>query len=208
MSRSNSAESPYHHGDLRNTLIKAGVQMLADVGEGGMSMRKLAKTAGVSHNAPYMHFADKEALLAAIAEEGFLIMGRQIEEAINGAGQEWQAQLHGGCNAYVRFALDYPNHFNVMFRGYPHEKYAALHQISMGSLAVLGRVVAQGQASGHLIQRDIREMATQIWFMLHGISTILVGHTIPLTIVGDRTTEEVVSGSIQALLDGLANNSN
>ncbi len=69
----------YHHGDLKNALIKAGVEILAKDGVSGLSLRKVALRAGVSHSAPYSHFADKQALIAAISTEGF----RQLYEKVS-----------------------------------------------------------------------------------------------------------------------------
>ena len=65
------AESNYHHGDLKNALIQAGVKILSKEGISGLSLRKVARQAGVSHAAPYAHFADKQALIAAISTEGY-----------------------------------------------------------------------------------------------------------------------------------------
>src|SRR5215467_12607566 len=71
----------YHHGDLRAALIRAGLAILAEEGVQALTLRAAARRAGVSHNAPYRHFADKEALLAAIAEEGFIDLAARVEEA-------------------------------------------------------------------------------------------------------------------------------
>ncbi|MBI3152701.1 MAG: TetR/AcrR family transcriptional regulator, partial [Chloroflexi bacterium] len=96
----------YHHGDLKNALIKAGVEILAKDGVSGLSLRKVAMRAGVSHAAPYSHFADKQALIAAISTEGF----RQLYERVSGVAEEYksqpQKQLVEAAWAYVQFALD------------------------------------------------------------------------------------------------------
>src|SRR5687767_2459609 len=101
----------YHHGDLKNALINAGVDILAKDGVGGLSLRKVALKAGVSHSAPYAHFADKQALIAAISTEGF----RQLYENINTAAQKYKdqptKQLAEVGWAYVQFALDERDRF-------------------------------------------------------------------------------------------------
>jgi AcrR family transcriptional regulator len=74
--------SKYHHGDLRGVLIAVATELLAEEGVHTLSLRKIAQKAGVSHNAPYMHFADKEAVLAAIAEEGFRLLSETVREAM------------------------------------------------------------------------------------------------------------------------------
>lgn len=206
MSISSSAGDTYHHGDLRNALIEAGVKMLETDGAQGLSMRKLAKQAGVSHNAPYMHFADKEALLAAIAEEGFHILAAAVSDAIARAGDDWQQQLLAGSWAYVDFALAHPNHLQVMFREYDPEKYPSLYAASIGSLELLRALIEQGQLSELVISGDSQELATFIWSLLHGVSTILAGRKLPPTVMGTRTPEELVRAYVGLLYRGVGTN--
>jgi AcrR family transcriptional regulator len=78
----------YHHSDLINALIQAGVEILAEDGVSGLSLRKVALKAGVSHSAPYAHFMDKQALIAAISTEGF----RQLYERVSGVTEKYQSQ--------------------------------------------------------------------------------------------------------------------
>src|SRR5512145_253894 len=107
----------YHHGDLKNALIKAGVEILAKDGVSGLSLRKVAGRAGVSHTAPYSHFTDKQSLIAAISTEGF----RQLYERASAVAEEYKAkpstQLIEVAWAYVQFALDDRDRFKVMFSG-------------------------------------------------------------------------------------------
>ena len=203
MSRSNLKKTHYHHGDLRNALITAGLEMLETEGEQGISMRKLAKAAGVSHNAPYMHFADKEALLVAIAEEGFTILSQRVSDAIEAAGENWHERLHDGCWAYVQFALEHPSHLNVMFRSYDLEKYPSYYEVSAGSLELLRELVEAGQLSELVIRGDSKQIATLIWSLLHGVSTILAGRKMPPVVMGDRTPQELVHGFVELLYSGL-----
>ena len=76
-----SNKKSYHHGDLKNALIKAGIEILAQEGVGELSLRKVAQKAGVSHTAPYAHFTDKQALIAAISTEGFRLLHGQVAAA-------------------------------------------------------------------------------------------------------------------------------
>ena len=204
MSRSNVKNTPYHHGDLRNTLIKTGVKMLGEQGEQGISMRKLAKEAGVSHNAPYMHFADKEALLVAIAEEGFAILSQRVSEAIAAPGNSWHERLHDGCWAYVQFALEHPSHLNVMFRPYDLEKYPSYYEVSSRALEILQDMVNAGQHSENVIRGDSKEIATMLWSLLHGVSTIMTGRKMPPKVMGDLKPEELVHRFVELVYSGLA----
>src|SRR5690349_3579164 len=100
--------STYHHGDLRPALLKAAGRVLEKEGPAALSLRELARRAGVSHNAPYRHFADREALLAALAADGFRMLGEVLGVA---------SSRHRG-EAYVRFALEHPQLFRLMFGGH------------------------------------------------------------------------------------------
>ena len=100
-------EKPYHHGDLRRVLLDAAVAAIAERGAAALSLRDLARRAGVSHAAPTHHFRDKAGLLTAVAAEGFALLGTALAEADDFAAT--------GV-AYVRFATTHPGHFAVMFR--------------------------------------------------------------------------------------------
>lgn len=203
MSPTKPKDDTYHHGDLRNALIAAGVQMLETEGAQGLSLRKLAKQAGVSHNAPYMHFADKEALLAAIAEEGFHILTNAVRSAVDSADDDWRQQLSAGCWAYVRFALEHPSHLQVMFIGYEPQKYPSLYATSTGALAVLSDLIRRGQAQGKVVDGDSHYLATFVWSLLHGVATILAGRKMPPTVMGRVTPEELVRSYVAQLIRGL-----
>lgn len=97
----------YHHGDLRAAVLSAAWKLIEKEGVVRLSVREAARRAGVSHNAPYRHFADREALLAALVAEGFELLNHVLE---NRAGRELG-------EAYVAFALEHPERFRLMFSG-------------------------------------------------------------------------------------------
>lgn len=101
-------QRPYHHGDLRRALLTAAVEMIAERGPGQVSLRDLARRAGVSHAAPTHHFKDKTGLFTAIAAEGFQLLGDSLAEAK-------PSDLRDMGRRYVAFAIRYPAHFSVMF---------------------------------------------------------------------------------------------
>ena len=142
----------YHHGDLRAAVVSAAWKMIEKEGVEGLSLREAARRAGVSHNAPYRHFADRDALLAALVAEGFA----QLERALEGrAGRELG-------EAYVTFALANPQRFRLMFSG--ARTSAALHTRFARSFAHLG---ADGAAAA----------GAAAWSLVHGLaSLILEGH--------------------------------
>src|ERR1051326_1003237 len=107
----------YHHGDLKNALIKTGIEILAKEGIEGLSLRKVAQRAGVSHNAPYSHFPDKQSLIAAISTEGFYQLYTELDATILAYPKNPKNQLQQGALAYVQFALNITDTFKIMFSG-------------------------------------------------------------------------------------------
>jgi AcrR family transcriptional regulator len=195
----------YHHGDLRNVLIQVATELLAVEGTHGLSLRKMAQKAGVSHNAPYMHFPDKEAVLAAIAEAGFRLLEIEVEAAIDRSDrQDTRQQLIAASNAYVRFAMARPNHLQVMFDPYDPVKYPDLFAASTASLNRLFELVKSGRENGTLIAGDPHAMTKAIWSMVHGIASISIAYKTTMILSEDDSNEDVVSVFINYLLDGIA----
>src|SRR3954447_22016145 len=108
---------PYHHGNLRSTLLEAAERTLAAGGVAALSLRELARQVGVSHAAPRRHFAHKQALLDALAEDGFERLGRGLRAAMEPAGATFDAQLRAFARAYVRFATEHGPLLELMFAG-------------------------------------------------------------------------------------------
>ncbi|GAB4589080.1 TetR/AcrR family transcriptional regulator [Nocardia sp. IFM 10818] len=102
------AKTGYHHGDLRATILAAAADQIATEGVDTLSLRGLARRAGVSHAAPAHHFGDRAGLLTALAVDGFGLLATRLEAA---AGDFREVAV-----AYISFALHYPGHFEVMFR--------------------------------------------------------------------------------------------
>src|SRR5258708_31810533 len=97
-------DRPYHHGRLRAELLAEAERTLREQGIEALSLRDLARQAGVSHAAPRRHFADRQALLDALAEAGFTRLGDEVRAAIDDAGEDYEARLRAAVTAYVRFA--------------------------------------------------------------------------------------------------------
>jgi AcrR family transcriptional regulator len=195
--------SKYHHGNLRKALIEIATDLLAEGGVQSLSLRKIALKAGVSHNAPYMHFTDKEAILVAIAEEGFRILAVDVESAISQTGHNTREQLIAASQAYVRFALGHPDQLQVMFRSVDHTKYPSLVETSQASLKRLFDLVKSGQENGELNSGDTQAMTKAIWAMVHGISAISITYKTSI-MPSLKSSEETTSMFVSFLLDGLA----
>lgn len=166
-------KSGYHHGDLRRALLGAAISLLAEHGAADLSLREVARRAGVSYSAPYHHFADKSALLAAVAREGFEGLVAALEANAHGH-RTLRKELTAMAKAYVAFALASPAHYRVMFL--PEVKHSmeaeALHVVADQAFDLLaGRV---GHARKGEPAQAHQEIATTVWAALHGLSLLAI----------------------------------
>lgn len=189
----------YHHGDLRRALITAALALLQNKDARSLSLREVAREAGVSHTAPYRHFADKAALLAAIAQEGFSEFGRYLNVALT-PGQPVKSLKDTGV-AYVRYALDHPTHFRVMFSSFPPDEptNSELYIVSKSTFQILVNVIKSGQAAGVMKAGDPDALALEKWAMVHGLAMLLLDEMLPVTgnsaadLVESLVTENITS---------------
>ena len=186
-------ERPYHHGDLRAALLEHAGRILRTEGLEALTLRAVARAAGVSQTAPYRHFADRRALMGAIAADGFRELSRAMGEAMaQGAGREG---FKGIAFAYVRFARANPALYRVMF-GPEVANTADLPELATTSRASLAFVQAgleQLQRAGLVNEGDAAIMAIDLWAALHGlVSLILDGQA------------ETVTADIDALVESMA----
>ena len=112
------AKAKYHHGDLKNAIIKAAITLIKKKGAASISLREVSKKAGVSHAAPYRHFNNKNDLLAAIAQKGFNKLKKQISQAEHQHVNDPKKQLTEAGAAYVELAVNSPAITQLMFGGY------------------------------------------------------------------------------------------
>jgi AcrR family transcriptional regulator len=140
------AERPYHHGNLRAALLAEAEQAVRDQGIDQLSLRDLARQAGVSHAAPRRHFADRQALLDALAEVGYLRLADQVRRAIDTAGDDYEARLRAAANAYVRFATHDAALLELMYAVKRSEHSAALDEAFGRLFSTFDDLIRQGQA--------------------------------------------------------------
>ena len=201
-------KKPYHHGDLRNTLIKTGLKILSKDGANALSLRKVAKKAKVSHAAPYRHFCDKETLIAAIAEEGFRKLSKRMEEyaaTIPDKPDDPFDKLVKLGRAYIQFALDNPDHYQVMFGGFIEKKdaYPELKSTSEKSFEQFVNIVQTFQNNGYIVNDNPIQLAMCIFSMVHGLAMLLIEKKIDPVEFEFTTIDQIVHKSIKVLYDGL-----
>ena len=192
----------YHHGDLKNALIKAGVEILAKEGVGGLSLRKVAQRAGVSHSAPYAHFPDKQSLIAAISTEGFNQLYNELEAAIYPHAKSPKKQLVEGAQVYVRFALKNSDTFKIMFSGVLEKEkdYPSFVEISSKTFKLVVEVVQACQHAGFLPTAPANLMAVSVWGQVHGIVSLALEGQISHTLLEKKNIESIVSFAMERAL--------
>lgn len=175
------AKKTYHHGDLRQALLTAALELLKVKDAKSISLREVARAAGVSHTAPYRHFEDKAALLAAIAQEGFIEFGNYLKSAVEAAQAKPIESLQATGVAYVRYALDHPTHFRVMFGSFPADEPtdSELYCVSKSTFQILVDIIKDGQAAGLMRLGDPELLALGKWSMVHGLAMLLLDGMIP-----------------------------
>ncbi len=190
------ATRTYHHGNLRAALLDRAERTLSERGVAGLSLRELARDVGVSHAAPRRHFADRQALLDALAEEGFARLGREMEEAIAGAGPAWRDQLGAFATSYVRFATEHAALLELMFAG-KHSADPVREAADRAFAAPLALFVA-GQAQGEIEGGDPERGGTVALATLQGIASLANNG-----MLGDAPLDEVLAEALDRLLLGL-----
>ena len=151
--------APYHHGDLRRALIDTALAMVTEEGAWNFTLREVARRAGVSQAAPYNHFEDKSALLAEVAALGFQSLRQTMDAAARGQPRSGRQALAGVGAAYVRFGVEHPAHYRLMFGAELADKarHPTLQAASDAAFAVLTGVLERGQASGQVRRGAVRD---------------------------------------------------
>ena len=164
----------YHHGSLRESLVEAALDIIATAGIDGLSLRDVARQLGVSHQAPYRHFADKRALLEAIAADGFLALTTALREAIAPDDDPILRLIEIGF-VYVRFAKDHAARYRVMFAE-PASPQGTPPAESTGDTAfhVLVETIRYGQTRAAFARVSPYELALASFAFVHGLAMLVI----------------------------------
>ncbi|OMB97162.1 TetR family transcriptional regulator [Mycobacterium sp. NS-7484] len=159
----------YHHGDLKTVILQQAATLVAERGADGISLRELARAAGVSHAAPAHHFTDRRGLFTALATEGFELLAAALTDA--------RPQFIDAAKAYVRFALDHPGHYEVMFdKSLYDDTDPDLVAASSAAGAELNRGV--GTLADPKAVDDPVGAALAAWSLVHGFSMLWLNDAI------------------------------
>jgi AcrR family transcriptional regulator len=205
---STSDERPYHHGDLPRAVVAAALEILSETQSHEFSLRELARCAGVSHNAPYKHFADKRELLAAVSAAGFeALTKRMTAEAAKASNP--RARLMAVLRAYIHYGVDNPALYRLMFGGYlsgPDAGRPAIERAAAETARALLAGLIRDGALGHAIPdtpRNERKIAGAIlacWSLVHGLTQLIADG-----LVGPgKKSGEICETLVNGMVDGLA----
>ena len=183
MTGKSPAGRAYHHGDLRRALLSAAVEAIGEAGPAALSLRDLARRAGVSHAAPTHHFGDKAGLLTALATDGFRLLAGELTRA----AQETGSILEIGV-AYLRFAVENRAHFEVMFRPelYHQDDPELVAASQQANAALQAGVAALPDAPSG---REGRLTGLAAWSIVHGFATLWLAGTLPTDVLGTDPEE-------------------
>jgi AcrR family transcriptional regulator len=166
----------FHHGDLRRALLEASLAVLEKEGVAALSLRRVAEAAGVTHSAPYHHFPEKTALLAAIAEDGFRLLHEAMRDAVAVAPDDPVERLRAAGLGYVRFAVSHRGHFAVMFRPELADpaQHPAVDAAGGPSYALLRELCEACIAAGHAPGVDPEALVLLAWSSVHGAADLWI----------------------------------
>ena len=165
----------YHHGDLRRALLDEALRTIQAHGANHLTLRAVGERLGVSRSALYRHFADKQALLAAVGREGFRMLRQAVADAWehNGRGR---TGFEAMAKAYVQFAVAHPSHYRVMFGGFIESatKDEDLMGEARAAFQVLVDAIVDQQNNGLIRRDDPVLIARFTWALVHGISMLVI----------------------------------
>ncbi|MEQ1671936.1 MAG: TetR/AcrR family transcriptional regulator [Hyphomicrobium sp.] len=201
---SSGARRGYHHGNLREALIKAALDLIAQKGPSGFSFAEAARAAGVSPAAPYRHYRDREALMADVAARGFAAFEARLTAAWNGGKPDVRTAFNRLGRAYLDFARREPAQYSAMFEsGLAFAAFPELHTAGDRAFDVLKNACAALVATMPEGKRPpVMMMALHIWALSHGIASLFArgdGARRPIPM----PPEDLLDAAVLLYLDGL-----
>ncbi|MEJ8571875.1 TetR/AcrR family transcriptional regulator [Microbaculum marinum] len=188
----------YHHGNLREALIEAARQLLAEKGAAGFTLKDAAKLAGVSPAAPYRHFKDRAALIGAVSDRGFELFSDRLRGAAETGADPADAFRKLG-EAYLAFAAEEPGYYEAMFDA--EAVGASDHDAGAGAFSILVAGLTKAYGEEAFGGADPRVVALNVWALSHGIATLAAAGRLPRG-PGVPDPSEILSSGVDALVRG------
>jgi len=205
--RKTRKQGAYHHGNLQRALLDAALMLVEREGPKGVSLRAVARLAGVSPAAPYRHFAGKEGLLAAVAEEGFRAMSDDMQAASDAHKDVPLAEFRAIGLAYVKFAASHTSHFRVMFGPEVSDKssHKGLREASERAFDIMVAAIADCQRPDlEAGEVNPRRLAVAAWSTFHGLATLLADGQLEEPVETDEQLQELANRVTDVIYRGLS----
>lgn len=202
-----AAPKRYHHGDLRRVLIDAALQLVGEGGADAVSVREAARRAGVSPGAPFRHFASRDALMQAVAEEAQRRFRAEIEAALAEApAGDPLARFRCLGLAYLRWAIRNPTHFEIISsrRFFDHDKAAAISRDNAELIDLTERTLAEAFAAGQLRSADLKRVQIAGRALVYGFARMNIDDHFPRWGVDGAAAERTAEAVLDLFIEGIA----
>ncbi|MCB1748633.1 MAG: TetR/AcrR family transcriptional regulator [Gammaproteobacteria bacterium] len=194
----------YHHGDLAAEVRRHALALVARRGRPDFTLRELATAAGVAHSAVYAHYANKEALVAALAVEGLDTLNQRQAQAIAPLPDDALIRLHAMGLAYVEFGRRQPGHYRLVFmRDAGEHEDAAVGEARRRAAGLMLEVIRAGQAAGRVRAGDAERIAALLWATAHGLAMLAITGQVRDLPGAAADFERTVDEALRAVLDAL-----
>mgnify|MGYP001820631667 CR=1 FL=1 len=195
----------YHHGDLRTALLDSALEIIGELGPHGLTIREVARRAGVSHAAPYRHFKDKNELILAVVERGFELMNATMQAKKEAAGDDLLNQFAASGLAYVDFALNHPAYYRIMFSGdlLSTTGNVSLQHTSREALQQMVSDIGEDQKMGFVKEGDPVTQALTILSTLHGFVSLANDNRIGHLVDNPYSLDDIRDAVLSAIFDGI-----
>jgi len=198
---------PYHHGDLRRVLVAAALQLAREGGPQAVSVREAARRAGVSAGAPFRHFADRDALMTAVAEEAQRRFRREIEHALATTPSSDPLQRFRAFGlAYLRWAMRNPAHFEIISSGrtFDHDGAAALSRDNAELIALTEQMLTDASERGQLRSSELKQIKIAGRALVYGFARMNIDGHFPRWGVTDAEIERMAESVLDVFIGGIA----
>lgn len=200
MQNSFATRRGYHHGHLKEALVAAARTLVQERGPQGFTLVEAARLAGVSASAPYRHFADRRALLGALAQAGFNALAVRLRTAWSGGSPDPHQAFARMGSAYLAFATEEPGYYAAMFAsGLPEDE--ELRAASAAAFELLSRAVADVARAGGS-DEDRRRLALEVWALTHGIASLAASGALGMA-APEVSPHGILREGVRALVDAI-----
>jgi AcrR family transcriptional regulator len=205
-----AAAQPYHHGDLRRVLIHAAMELVGEGGPDAVRVREVARRAGVSPGAPFRHFASRDALIAAVAEEAQRRFRTEIDATLAKVPvDDPLARFRALGLAYMRWAIKNPAHFEIISTGryHAHDKSAFVARDNAEVIVLTERLLAKAHANGQLGSSDLKDVLIGGRSLVYGFARMSIDGHFPRWGVAEIDIDRTAGAILDLFLDGIARRS-